>query len=63
LLNRKKNSGYKTECKNEYKGHTAPYRLKEIARILRAENGCPWDRETDTKLPENLPDRGGIRSL
>ncbi len=21
------------------------YRLKEIARILRAENGCPWDRE------------------
>jgi tetrapyrrole methylase family protein / MazG family protein len=25
---------------------TSPlYRLKEIARILRAENGCPWDRE------------------
>ena len=21
------------------------YRLKEIAKILRAENGCPWDRE------------------
>ncbi len=21
------------------------YRLKEVARILRAENGCPWDRE------------------
>lgn len=21
------------------------YRLKEITRILRAENGCPWDRE------------------
>lgn len=21
------------------------YRLREIARILRAENGCPWDRE------------------
>jgi len=27
------------------KDTTPLYRLKEIARILRAENGCPWDRE------------------
>ncbi len=28
-----------------YKDMPPLYRLREIARILRAENGCPWDRE------------------
>lgn len=31
------------------------YRLKQIAKILRAENGCPWDREqTFTSLKPYL---------
>jgi len=32
----------------EFSENRALYRLQEIAKFLRSENGCPWDREQDS---------------
>jgi hypothetical protein len=39
------------------------YILARIAAILRAENGCPWDREQTHDHTEIIPGGRDLRAL